>query len=108
MVGTKVMRSTEGASHEQVTTIEVDPHDGKQDELLHYLCQSKAEEFQLLGYYVTRSDLVEYFTKKYRNIHLPLHAWTQEILSLRVTTYMDWMMLQALYTTNRSKLTVES
>ncbi|TRY26362.1 hypothetical protein FOI68_08940 [Brevibacillus sp. LEMMJ03] len=58
------------------------------------LCESKAEEFALLGYEnVTAEDVWECVTAAYKEIP-PLHCLVNDILSLKPTKYMNWLMLQ--------------
>lgn len=58
------------------------------------LCESKAEEFDLLGYEnVTAEDVWECVTAAYKEIP-PLHRLVNDILSLKPTKYMNWLMLQ--------------
>lgn len=70
------------------------------DELSHVieeLCMSKAEEFTLLGYEgITGKDIWDFLSEQYEKTGIPpLHRLINDILSLRVTTYMNWMTLNA-------------
>lgn len=59
------------------------------------LCQSKAEEFHMLGYeQVTGEDIWECVQDKYTKTGMPaLHQIVNDILSLKVTQFMNWMTL---------------
>jgi hypothetical protein len=59
------------------------------------LCISKAEEFQLLGYeHVTGRDVWDCVSDKYvKTGNPPLHRIVNDILSLRVTQFMNWMTM---------------
>lgn len=58
------------------------------------LCESKAEEFGLLGYEnVTAEDIWECVTQAYKEIP-PLHRLVNDILSLKPTKYMNYLMIQ--------------
>ena len=63
---------------------------------LHVLCQSKAEEFALIGYdKINKDEIWRYFAHKYRNEYPPLHRMVNEILSLKITTFMNWETINA-------------
>lgn len=58
------------------------------------ICQSKAEEFALLGYdNVTAQDIWECVTQGYKEIP-PLHRMVNDILSLKPNKYMNYLMIQ--------------
>lgn len=61
------------------------------------LCQSKAEEFQMLGYdAVTAEEIWECVSDKYAKQGFPaLHRIVNDILSLKVTQFMNWATLSA-------------
>lgn len=63
------------------------------------LCNSKAEEFALLGYeHISGADVWKCVAdlKKYDEDNLPqLHKIVNDILTLKVTTFMNWMTLNA-------------
>lgn len=63
------------------------------------LCISKAEEFALLGYeHITGEDIWQCVSiiKKYDEDNLPqIHQIVNDILTLKVTTFMNWMTLNA-------------
>lgn len=70
--------------------------DETQREQILSLCQSKAEEFALIGYdNIDKEAIWNYFTQKYRNQVPPIHRLVNEILSLKVTTYMNWETINA-------------
>lgn len=62
------------------------------------LCADKAAEFVLYGYEnVTGQQVWACVSEKYKedgNLP-PLYQLVNDILSLKVTTYMNWMMLNA-------------
>nr|WP_255654954.1 post-transcriptional regulator [Cohnella sp. REN36] len=62
---------------------------------LAQLCESKAEEFRLLGYdQVSGPDVWECVSDKYHKSGTPpLHAVVNDILSLKVTQYMNFITL---------------
>lgn len=59
------------------------------------LCLSKAEEFRMLGYeQVSGEDIWNCVSEKYAKGQYPsLHRIVNDILSLKVTTLMNWMTL---------------
>jgi len=60
------------------------------------LCKSKAEEFAFMGYeHVTGKEVWKCVSHKYNNELPPLHKMVNDILSLKVTTFMNWMTLNA-------------
>ncbi|OEG00218.1 hypothetical protein BHF71_05895 [Vulcanibacillus modesticaldus] len=60
------------------------------------LCNSKAEEFALMGYeHITGKSIWECVSENYNENELPpLHQIVNDILTLKVTTYMNWMMVK--------------
>ncbi len=63
---------------------------------LQTLCQSKAEEFELIGYdKINKDEIWRYFESKYHNQYPPLHRLVNEILSLKITTFMNWETMNA-------------
>jgi len=60
------------------------------------LCVSKAEEFLLIGYdSVTGEDIWKCVSSKYRKTGEPgLHVIVNDILSLKVTQYMNWVTMR--------------
>jgi len=64
------------------------------------LCKSKTEEFALFGYKrITGEDIWKCVSAKYKEDDLPpLHQIVNDILSLKVTSYMNWMTMNALKT----------
>lgn len=65
------------------------------DDSLRELCRSKADEFRMLGYeHVTGSEIWSCVTDKYAKFGQPqLHQMVNDILSLKVTTFMNWMTM---------------
>lgn len=59
------------------------------------LCGSKAEEFRMLGYeQVTGEDIWNCVSDKYHKTgRPPLHRVVNDILSLKVTQFMNWMTM---------------
>ncbi|RNB54435.1 hypothetical protein EDM57_17365 [Brevibacillus gelatini] len=58
------------------------------------LCQSKAEEFAMLGYEnVEAADIWECVTSGYKEIP-PMHRLVNDILSLKPNKYMNYLMMQ--------------
>jgi hypothetical protein len=58
------------------------------------LCESKAEEFALLGYdNVKAEDVWECVWSGYKEVP-PMYRLVNDILSLRATKYMNWLMVQ--------------
>ncbi len=66
------------------------------DELMSdvlFLCESKAEEFALLGYdNVTATDIWKCVSAAYKELP-PKHQLVNDILSLKPTRYMNWLMV---------------
>lgn len=60
------------------------------------LCVSKAEEFRMLGYEsITGPDVWECVNDKYRKKGKPpMHQVVNDILSLKVTQFMNWMTMR--------------
>ncbi|TNJ67637.1 hypothetical protein FE784_04440 [Paenibacillus hemerocallicola] len=65
------------------------------NESFEQLCASKAEEFRMLGYdHVDRADIWSCVSDKYAKTGYPqLHQIVNDILSLKVTTLMNWMTM---------------
>ena len=65
--------------------------------MIEEICESKAEEFRLLGYErVTAQEIWECVTEKYAKTGMPrLHQVVNDIFSLKVTQFMNWMTLSA-------------
>ncbi|WP_328803621.1 post-transcriptional regulator [Paenibacillus puerhi] len=65
--------------------------------MIEEICISKAQEFRMLGYeYVTGSEIWECVSDKYRKQGMPaLHRIVNDILSLKVTSFMNWMTMSA-------------
>lgn len=59
------------------------------------MCRSKAEEFRMLGYeHVTGQEIWECVSDKYHKTGVPpLHRVVNDILSLKVTQFMNWMTM---------------
>ncbi|MFD0871189.1 Uncharacterised protein [Chlamydia abortus] len=67
------------------------------EEVILHLCRMKAEEFAVIGYeQVSEREIRNYFNDKYRHKgHPPLHQLVNDILSLSVPQFMNWMTMQA-------------
>ncbi|MFD1772826.1 post-transcriptional regulator [Paenibacillus rhizophilus] len=65
------------------------------DKEIEAMCLSKAEEFRLLGYeYVTAQDIWECASRNYAKEGTPpLHRIVNDIYSLKVTTYMNYLTI---------------
>jgi len=76
-------------------TDEAPLNDEELSEMIEQLCRSKAEEFQLLGYgQVTGPDIWECVSDKYHKSGMPpLHSIVNDILSLKVTQFMNFITL---------------
>lgn len=61
------------------------------------MCNSKADEFRLLGYeYVTGKDIWKCVSAKYdKEGEPPLYKLVNDIYSLKVTTYMNYLTMAA-------------
>ena len=61
------------------------------------LCRSKAEELRLVGYeYVTSKDVWNCVSHKYEKQGIPpLHQLVNDILSLKATSFMNFMTVSA-------------
>ncbi|RKP54270.1 hypothetical protein D7Z26_12955 [Cohnella endophytica] len=65
------------------------------NETIEQLCQSKAEEFHLIGYdHVSGADVWECVSDKYHKKGTPpLYEIVNDILSLKVTQFMNFITL---------------
>ncbi|WP_310942890.1 post-transcriptional regulator [Paenibacillus doosanensis] len=86
--------------HEPEAEIEM-LSDDELNEVIESICTSKAEEFRMIGYeHVTGKDIWECVSDKYRKTGSPpLHRVVNDILSLKVTSFMNWMTM-SIYKTN--------
>ena len=66
-------------------------------ETIEALCESKAEEFRLVGYeHVTAKEVWQCVSDKYAKTGQPaLHRVVNDILSLKATRFMNYMTLSA-------------
>jgi hypothetical protein len=71
------------------------------NELIENICTSKAEEFRMIGYeHVTGKEIWECVSDKYQKTGMPaLHQIVNDILSLKVTKFMNWMTM-SIYKSN--------
>jgi hypothetical protein len=67
------------------------------DRVVEELCGSKAKEFRMLGYeHVTGEDIWSCISHKYAKTGVPpVHRLVNDILSLKVTQFMNWITMQA-------------
>ncbi|MBE1443437.1 post-transcriptional regulator [Paenibacillus sp. OAS669] len=74
------------------------------NEVIEDICNSKAEEFRMIGYeHVTGMEIWECVSDKYKKTGTPpLHKVVNDILSLKVTQFMNWMTM-SIYKTNPFK-----
>lgn len=72
-------------------------HNEEKMSQIHGLCRSKAEEFVMIGYeHVTGEEVWACIRAKYKNGELPpLHQVVNDVLSLKITQFMNWMTMQA-------------
>ena len=65
--------------------------------MIEELCISKAEEFHLIGYeHVSGQEVWECVSEKYKKTGLPeLHELVNDILSLKVMKFMNFMTISA-------------
>lgn len=70
--------------------------DKELNETLENLCNSKAEEFHMLGYdAVDGKEIWLCVSDKYNKIGTPqLHEIVNDILSLKVTKFMNWLTMR--------------
>ncbi|MEK3913993.1 post-transcriptional regulator [Paenibacillus sp. FSL H7-0331] len=88
--------SSEELDEEPVTLSEMELN-----ELIESICTSKAEEFRMIGYeHVTGREIWECVSDKYQKTGMPaLHQIVNDILSLKVTKFMNWMTM-SIYKSN--------
>lgn len=66
--------------------------------IVEELCNSKAEEFALLGYEgVTGQEIWDCVSEKYRKGTPALHQIVSDILSLKTTQFMNWITMSTVY-----------
>ncbi|MDF2960734.1 MAG: post-transcriptional regulator [Paenibacillus sp.] len=87
----------EEAAEEELSELEL-------NEVIESICTSKAEEFRMLGYeHVTGREVWECISDKYHKTGVPpLHKVVNDILSLKVTQFMNWMTM-SIYKSNPFK-----
>jgi hypothetical protein len=74
------------------------PLDNEELEIhIRRLCQSKADEFKILGYeHVTGVEIWDCVNDKYAKTGFPpVYKIVNDILSLKITQFMNWMTMQA-------------
>lgn len=66
---------------------------GELNEMIEKVCLSKAQEFHMIGYpQVTGADIWECVASKYKRDLPPLHRLINDILTLKTTTFMTYVM----------------
>ncbi|MEF2243315.1 post-transcriptional regulator [Paenibacillus sp. IITD108] len=67
------------------------------DEMIEELCSSKAEEFRLIGYdNITAEEIWQCVSAPYAKKGRPaLHQIVNDILSLKITQFMNFMTMSA-------------
>ncbi len=85
----------ERSSYNEVEASETEMTDIEMNETIERLCLSKAEEFHLIGYdQVTGADIWECVSDKYNKKGTPpLYEMVNDILSLKVTQFMNFITL---------------
>ncbi|TVY12050.1 hypothetical protein FPZ49_01240 [Paenibacillus cremeus] len=70
-------------------------NDDELNEVIAEICRSKAEEFRMLGYeQVTGQDIWDCVSAKFQKTGIPpIHRIVNDILSLKVTQFMNWMTM---------------
>ncbi|GAA4705429.1 post-transcriptional regulator [Brevibacillus fulvus] len=59
-----------------------------------HLCESKVEEFALLGYEnVSAEEIWACVSSAYKELP-PMHKIVNDILTLKINKYMNWIMLK--------------
>ncbi len=77
---------------------DVQPTDEELEQLVMQLCEIKAEEFELLGYdQITGKDIWECVSDGYKKGFPAIHQLVSDILTLKTTTYMNWMTMNVVY-----------
>ena len=81
------------AEHEPLEADDEPLDEGALNAMIEEICNSKAEEFHMIGYEsVTGKDVWDCVSSKYKTLP-PLHKIVNDILSLRPTGLMNWMTL---------------
>jgi hypothetical protein len=90
-----VEEHNEGPSYNEVETSGSDMSEIEMNETIEQLCLIKAEEFHLIGYdQVTGADIWECVSDKYHKKGTPpLYEVVNDILSLKVTQFMNFITL---------------
>lgn len=75
--------------------LESPSEDEAMNAMIEQLCESKADEFRLIGYdQVTGRDVWECVSDKYHKSGMPpLYQVVNDILSLKVTQFMNYITL---------------
>jgi hypothetical protein len=90
-----VEEHNEGPSYNEVESSGSEMSEIEMNETIEQLCLSKAEEFHLIGYeHVTGADIWECVSDKYHKKGTPpLYEVVNDILSLKVTQFMNFITL---------------
>lgn len=82
---------------EEIAYSSTDLSEEELNEVIEQLCLSKAEEFKLLGYdHVEGREVWECVSNSYAKTGMPsLNRIVNDILSLKVTSFMNWMTMSA-------------
>jgi hypothetical protein len=68
------------------------------DQIIMQLCNIKAEEFELFGYdQVTGVEIWECVSDGYKKGFPAMHQLVSDILTLKTTSYMNWMTMNVVY-----------
>ncbi|CAM3509564.1 post-transcriptional regulator [Marinicrinis lubricantis] len=94
----QVLRLVVGSTKEEIPLGEEERSGVSDEELsrwIEQLCISKAEEFRMLGYeHVEPQEIWECISDKHQKNGMPaLHRLVNDILSLKVTQFMNWMTM---------------
>lgn len=83
------MMGEAAADHETLSSEE------EMNAMIEQLCESKADEFRLIGYdRVSGQDIWECVSDKYHKTGMPpLYVVVNDILSLKVTQFMNYITL---------------
>lgn len=96
VVGVEEEEKVEAEAETKVEVEEEAPSGEELNGLIENLCNSKAEEFRMLGYeHVTGEDIWSCVSDRYQKSGMPaLHQIVNDILSLKTTQFMNWMTMR--------------
>ncbi len=80
-------------------SVEIDFRETEQfKETITELCNSKVEEFSMLGYeHVTADEIRDCVFSKYKKETPAFHQIVNDVLSLKVTQFMNWLTMSSVY-----------